>query len=147
MPVQYPHHDPHSTDDSGISLDDLEGEGYPHSTAGDTNGSVYGGQSASLSPDDHETRGGAPVKLYPAPVRSGYDPRDGYGGPMMGGREMGGRERADGRGGYGGGQQQQQQQQGGMPQRPQQYSMHHQQRLPSIDMGIGAIINRPPGAL
>jgi hypothetical protein len=140
--------DPHSADDSGIGIDELEAE-Y-HSTGGDTGS--YGGQSASLSPDDrgHEPTRGGPVKLYPAPVGGGgvrgggYDVRDGgmYGGQMMGGRdmrggEMGGMERGPERV-YGG------QQQGGGMQRPQ-YGL--QQRLPSIDMGIGAIINRAPGPL
>jgi hypothetical protein len=150
LPLQHHGHDPHgaygesrSADDSGIGLDELEAE-Y-HSTGGDTGS--YGGQSASLSPNDHEPTGrGGPVKLYPAPVsgRGAYDGRDGgmYGGQMMGGRdmqgrEMGGRERGPERG-YG------QQQQGGGMQRPQ-YGL--QQKLPSIDMGIGAIINRPPGSL
>jgi hypothetical protein len=145
LPVQHGHDshgaygDPHSADDSGIGLDELEAE-Y-HSAAGDTNGSVYGGQSASLSPAEHEPRGGGgPVKLYPAPVRGGggYDRGgDVYAGQMMVGRgDMGGRDRGLDRG-YG-------QPQGGMQQRPQ-YGM--QQRLPSIDMGIGAIINRPPGSM
>jgi len=153
LPVQHHGHDPHgaygdphSADDSGIGLDELEAE-Y-HSAGGDTGS--YGAQSASLSPDDgNDPARGGPVKLYPVPVGGGgrggpYDVRDGgmYGGQMMGGRdmrgaEMGGRERGQDRG-YGG------QQQGGGMQRPQ-YGL--QQRLPSIDMGIGAIINRPPGSL
>jgi hypothetical protein len=153
LPVQHHAHDPHgaygdphSADDSGIGLDELEAE-Y-QSAGGDSQS--YGGQSASLSPDDgaHEpsSRGG-PVKLYPTPVgRAGlgggggaYDARgDGgmYGGgggaqQMMGARDMGGRDR-----GYG--------PQGGQMQQRPQYGL--QQRLPSIDMGIGAIINRPPGS-
>jgi hypothetical protein len=147
LPVQHHAHDahgaygdPHSADDSGIGLDELEAE-YA-SAGGDT--ASYGGASASLSPDDHE-RG--PVKLYPAPVggRGGYDGRgDMYGqqGGMMRGGEMGGgRERGPDRGGYGGPQGQGQ----GQMQQRSQYGL--QQRLPSIDMGIGAIINRPPGSL
>lgn len=140
LPVQHHGHDahgaygdPHSADDSSIGLDELEGE-Y-HSAGGDT--ASYGGQSASLSPDDREPAGrGGPVKLYPAPVggRAVYDGRgDGglYAAQMMQGRERGSEM------GYVG------QQQGGGMQRPQ-YGL--QQRLPSIDMGIGAIINRPPGS-
>lgn len=136
-------HDPRGPyDDSAVGLDDLEAE-Y-HSQA-ETNSYEHS------SPED-DPRNGGPVKIYPNPVSNvngrggGYD---GRGGGYVDSSGRGYDNRVDG---YGSQQHQQQMMQrdadqdrgyGGMGRT--QYGL--QPRLPSIDMGIGAIINRAPGSL
>jgi hypothetical protein len=135
-------HDPRSyAEDSSVGLDDLDGDGYPHSEAG------TGSYGQSSPEDDPRGSVAGTVRAYPNTVGRGYDPghrrtydgsydggrgygrEEGYGAPqlMMRGSD---RDVADAYGGM------------GQQQRPQ----YLQQRLPSIDMGIGAIINRTPGA-
>jgi|SRR5450432_460133 hypothetical protein len=159
MPV-LDHHggygDPH-TDDSGIGLEEQEAEYYhhsnshshsnsnshghsnPHSHSAESGSGSYGPPSGSLSlsPADDQSH-----KLYanqPSPGLSvgrgeyGYPPQH----QQLLDPRAGGRERVD-RNGYGRGVER-----GYAPQQGQAYGM--QNRLPSIDMGIGAIINPPRG--
>jgi hypothetical protein len=125
LPVLHDPHGAYGDPDSGIELEGLEAE-YGSADTGS-----YG--QSSLSPEDESRRGG--IGAYPGVV--GNRGVMGYG---------------DGVGGYG--QQQQQQmmhsrngsgQERGYVVQGQTQQYAYQQRLPSIDMGIGAIINRPNG--
>ena len=127
----------YDNDDSAIGLEELEAE-YAASSAAESGS--YGHSPEGLADD---ARGA--VRTYPGVVggvhsATGYDGREyAQQGGMMQARDP---RDARGERGYA------THSHGMQGRHPGQYGMQHGvQRLPSIDMGIGAIINRPNNGL